>query len=60
LANTPSCLNKSQQANSVEDILRNDGLFDDTFPIKEVDSIVYEVDCKVVDVDTVDADVGMY
>jgi hypothetical protein len=59
LAST-SCLNKLQQANSLEDIFINDELFDVTFQIQEVDNIVYEVDCNVVDVDKVDADVGMY
>ncbi|KAJ0422709.1 translationally-controlled tumor protein [Aspergillus carlsbadensis] len=39
------------------DILTNDDLFDDTFYIQEVDNIVYEVDCKFVDVDTVHGDI---
>ncbi|KAH9062712.1 translationally controlled tumor-associated [Lactarius vividus] len=41
------------------DILTDDEMFSDAFPIKEVDDIVYEVDCQVITVKAgADVDIG--
>jgi len=42
-----------------EDILSGDELFSDAFPVKEVDNIVYEVDCQMIVVKAgADIDIG--
>ncbi|CUA69396.1 Translationally-controlled tumor protein homolog [Rhizoctonia solani] len=42
-----------------EDILTGDEIVSDAFPIKEVDDVVYEVDCQLVTVKSgVDVDIG--
>lgn len=42
-----------------EDIITGDEMFSDAFPIKEVDGIVYEVDCAMVTVKAgADVDIG--
>ncbi|PSR77280.1 hypothetical protein EW026_g4036 [Hermanssonia centrifuga] len=42
-----------------EDILSGDEMFSDAFPIKEVDNIVYEVDCQLITVKAgADIDIG--
>jgi len=42
-----------------EDILSGDELFSDAFPVKEVDDIVYEVDCQLIIVKPgADIDIG--
>ncbi|KAH9006832.1 translationally controlled tumor-associated [Lactarius hatsudake] len=41
------------------DILTDDEMFSDAFPIKEVDNIVYEVDCQLITVKAgADVDIG--
>jgi len=40
------------------DIFSNDEMFSDAFPIKEVDDIVYEVDCALIVVKEGDVDIG--
>jgi len=42
-----------------EDVLSGDELFSDAFPVKEVDNIVYEVDCQMIVVKAgADVDIG--
>ncbi|KAF8165303.1 translationally controlled tumor-associated [Crassisporium funariophilum] len=42
-----------------EDIIAGDELFSDAFPLKEVDDIVYEVDCQLITVKAgADIDIG--
>ncbi|EIN10363.1 translationally controlled tumor-associated [Punctularia strigosozonata HHB-11173 SS5] len=41
-----------------EDVLSGDEMFSDAFPIKEVDDIVYEVDCAMVTIREGDVDIG--
>ncbi|KAF8974521.1 translationally-controlled tumor protein [Flammula alnicola] len=42
-----------------EDLLTGDELFSDAFPMKEVDGIVYEVDCQMITVKAgADVDIG--
>ncbi|PPQ72577.1 hypothetical protein CVT26_003708 [Gymnopilus dilepis] len=42
-----------------EDIITGDELFSDAFPLKEVDGIVYEVDCQMITVKAgADIDIG--
>ncbi|KAF9009024.1 translationally-controlled tumor protein [Cyathus striatus] len=42
-----------------EDIISGDELFSDAFPVKEVDGIVYEVDCQLVTIKQgADIDIG--
>ncbi|KAH6914865.1 translationally-controlled tumor protein [Coprinopsis sp. MPI-PUGE-AT-0042] len=41
-----------------EDIISGDELFSDAFPVKEVDGIVYEVDCAMTVVKEGDVDIG--
>jgi len=40
------------------DLLSGDEMFSDAFPIKEVDDIVYEVDCALIVVKEGDVDIG--
>jgi len=40
------------------DIISNDEMFSDAFPIKVVDDIVYEVDCQMIIVKEGDVDIG--
>ncbi|CAO3660149.1 unnamed protein product [Rhizopus stolonifer] len=40
------------------DLLTGDEMFSDAFPIKEVDDIAYEVDCKMITVEQGDVDIG--
>ncbi|CEG64337.1 Putative Translationally-controlled tumor protein [Rhizopus microsporus] len=40
------------------DIISDDELFTDAFPIKEVDDIAYEVDCKMITINEGDVDIG--
>ncbi|KAJ1670472.1 hypothetical protein EV182_008186 [Spiromyces aspiralis] len=42
-----------------EDVITNDELFSDAYPVKLVDDIAYEVDCKMVQIkEGVDVDIG--
>ncbi|KAF8607558.1 translationally controlled tumor-associated [Ceratobasidium sp. AG-I] len=41
-----------------EDILTGDEIFSDAFPLKEVDDIVYEIDCALIIVKEGDVDIG--
>ncbi|KAF8913941.1 translationally-controlled tumor protein [Gymnopilus junonius] len=42
-----------------EDIITGDELFSDAFPLKEIDGIVYEVDCQMITVKAgADVDIG--
>ncbi|KAG9127147.1 hypothetical protein FRC07_000474 [Ceratobasidium sp. 392] len=41
-----------------EDILTGDEVFSDAFPVKEVDDIVYEIDCALIIVKEGDVDIG--
>ncbi|TRM67788.1 Mss4-like protein [Schizophyllum amplum] len=41
-----------------EDVTTGDEMFSDAFPIKEVDDIVYEVDCQMIVVKEGDVDIG--
>ncbi|KAI9279642.1 Mss4-like protein [Sporodiniella umbellata] len=40
------------------DIITGDELFSDAFPIKEVDDIAFEVDCKMITISDGDIDIG--
>ncbi|KAI0254681.1 translationally controlled tumor-associated [Lactifluus subvellereus] len=40
------------------DILTGDEMFSDAFPIKEVDGIVYEVNCQMITIKEGDVDIG--
>ncbi|KAH7887701.1 Mss4-like protein [Phlebopus sp. FC_14] len=41
-----------------QDVLSNDEMFSDAFPVKEVDDIVYEVDCQLIIVKEGAIDIG--
>ncbi|KAK4248373.1 putative translationally-controlled tumor protein [Corynascus novoguineensis] len=41
-----------------KDIISDDELISDSFPIKEVDGIVYEVDCAMITIGAVQVDIG--
>ncbi|KAI8971433.1 translationally-controlled tumor protein [Mycotypha africana] len=40
------------------DIISGDELFSDAYPVKEIDDVAYEVDCKMIQVGNVDVDIG--
>ncbi|KAF1800586.1 Mss4-like protein [Mucor lusitanicus] len=41
-----------------KDILTGDELFSDAYPIKEIDDVAYEVDCKMITISEGDIDIG--
>ncbi|EIW76143.1 translationally controlled tumor-associated [Coniophora puteana RWD-64-598 SS2] len=41
-----------------EDAISGDELFSDAFPVKEVDNIVYEVDCRTITISADNVDIG--
>ncbi|KAK4512415.1 uncharacterized protein ATC70_003115 [Mucor velutinosus] len=41
-----------------KDILTGDELFSDAYPIKEIDDVAYEVDCKMITITEGDIDIG--
>ncbi|KAG2193049.1 hypothetical protein INT46_011045 [Mucor plumbeus] len=41
-----------------QDILNGDELFSDAYPIKEIDDVAYEVDCKMITISEGDVDIG--
>ncbi|KAI9481075.1 MAG: translationally controlled tumor protein [Benjaminiella poitrasii] len=40
------------------DIISDDELFSDAYPIKEIDDVAYEVDCKMITISEGDIDIG--
>jgi len=41
-----------------KDIISGDELFSDAFPIKEIDDVAFEVDCKLIQIKEGDVDIG--
>ncbi|KAJ3521522.1 hypothetical protein NM688_g9006 [Phlebia brevispora] len=41
-----------------QDVISGDEMFSDAFPIKEVDNVVYEVDCAMITIREGDVDIG--